>query len=79
MAIMFVFIKCKPGKEFMVKNELQKIPYVTRVGVTMGEYDLIVQLTADTTEKLQNIFLTKIKGLGNTNQKILLSGTITPY
>ena len=76
---MFVFLKCKPGTEFKIKSELEKIPYVTRVAITMGEYDLIVHLTADTAEKLQKVFLSKIKGLEDTGQKIILSGSLTPY
>ena len=43
------------GTEHEVAKELRKMPGVTEVGVTYGEYDLIVKIVADNMAVLDKI------------------------
>lgn len=72
MDIMFILIKCKPGKETNVKDELKKIPYLSRLELITGDYDIIAQLTSDSSQKLQNVYLTKIRTIPDLIQTLVL-------
>ena len=47
MAIGFVLITTKPGKEQFVRDSLDGIEYVTNKWILFGEFDLIARIQSD--------------------------------
>ena len=47
MAIGFVLITTKPGKEQSVRDALDNIEYVTNKWILFGEFDLIARIQSD--------------------------------
>ncbi|MGY8670641.1 MAG: Lrp/AsnC ligand binding domain-containing protein [Candidatus Poseidoniales archaeon] len=47
MAIGFVLITTKPGKEQFVRDALDEIEYVTNKWILFGEFDLIARIQSD--------------------------------
>jgi uncharacterized protein with GYD domain len=47
MAIGFVLITTEPGQERQVRDNLEKIEFVTSGWMLFGEYDLIARVQAD--------------------------------
>jgi len=57
----FVIINCHFPFDTRIIHEISKLPSVTNVYRTEGRYDLIVKLTADTENKLNEVISTDIK------------------
>ena len=61
MAIGFVLIKTKPGQEKMVRDNLEKIEFVTSGWMLFGEYDLIARVQADDEFQLTRCIVEQIR------------------
>ncbi|OLS23362.1 MAG: hypothetical protein HeimC3_25260 [Candidatus Heimdallarchaeota archaeon LC_3] len=73
MAILFVLIKCQTGFEKVIKSSIENIPrLVDRIDIVTGEYDLIVQLRAETSGELQRMVLGKLRNIPNIIQTVSL-------
>jgi len=57
----FVIINCHFPFDTRILHEISKLPSVTNVYRIEGRYDLIVKLTADTENKLNEVISTDIK------------------
>ena len=57
----FVLVNCHFPFDTKIIHEISKLPSVTNVYRTEGRYDLIVKLTADTENKLNEVISTDIK------------------
>jgi len=57
----FVIINCHFPFDTKIIHEISKLPSVTNVYRTEGRYDLIVKLTADTENKLNEVISADIK------------------
>ena len=74
MAIIFVLIKCQTGFEKVVKSSIEKMArLVERIDIVTGEYDLIVQLRAETSGELQRMVLGKLRNIPNIIQTVSLT------
>ncbi|OLS22573.1 MAG: hypothetical protein HeimC3_30190 [Candidatus Heimdallarchaeota archaeon LC_3] len=74
MAILFVLIKCQTGFEKVVKSSIEKMArLVERIDIVTGEYDLIVQLRAETSGELQRMVLGKLRNIPNIIQTVSLT------
>ncbi|OLS21085.1 MAG: hypothetical protein HeimC3_34840 [Candidatus Heimdallarchaeota archaeon LC_3] len=74
MAIIFVLIKCQTGFEKVVKSSIEKMArLVDRIDIVTGEYDLIVQLRAETSGELQRMVLGKLRNIPNIIQTVSLT------
>lgn len=73
MTIAYVLVKSDLGAEQNVVEELEKIEQVVRVETTFGDYDMIVKLEAEHTEKIREVItwnIQKLKGIRNTKTLI---------
>ena len=62
MASAYVLIMCELGCEIVVMDELRTLNQVTEVNRAYGSsYDMIVRISADTTDKLNRIISSKIR------------------
>ena len=61
MAIGFVLITTKPGQEKMVRDNLEKIEFVTSGWMLFGEYDLIARVQADDEFQLTRCIVEQIR------------------
>ena len=61
MAIGFVLITTKPGQEKLVRENLEKIEYVTSGWMLFGEYDLIARVQADDEFQLTRCIVEEIR------------------
>jgi DNA-binding Lrp family transcriptional regulator len=61
MAIGFVLISIKPGKEHDVYNELLKVKEIVELHPLFGEYDLIAKVEAEDFDKLGTVVIDKIR------------------
>ena len=73
MAIGFVLITTKPGQEKMVRDNLEKIEFVTSGWMLFGEYDLIARVQADDEFQLTRCIVEQMRpmdGIADTNTLI---------
>jgi DNA-binding Lrp family transcriptional regulator len=73
VTIAYVLIKSDLGAEQTVVEELEKIEQVVKVETTFGDYDMIVKLEAEHTEKIREVItwnIQKLKGIRNTKTLI---------
>ncbi|HXP51898.1 MAG TPA: Lrp/AsnC ligand binding domain-containing protein [Bacteroidia bacterium] len=68
----FLLINCKLGSDRDVMNRLSKIPVVIEVYRVYGAYDIIVKVSAETVEKLQEALKFDLKGLDNVVSTVTL-------
>jgi DNA-binding Lrp family transcriptional regulator len=61
MAIGFVLITTKPGKEQFVRDALDHIEYVTNKWILFGEFDLIARIQCDDEFTLTKTIVEKIR------------------
>lgn len=61
MAKAYVLMSCKMGSEKAVISELKSIENVKEVHGTLGLYDIIAKLEADSDEKLSKPLLKKLE------------------
>jgi uncharacterized protein with GYD domain len=77
MAIGFVLIITKPGKEQFVRDALDEIEYVTNKWILFGEYDLIARIQSDDEFTLTKTIVEEIRPIeGILNTKTLIGAEI---
>ena len=73
MAKAFVLMSSKLGSEKSIISELKSIENVKEVHGTLGLYDIITTLEADTEEKIKNTITEKIRKVGNVGSTMTLT------
>jgi len=58
----FVILTCKLGSINEIKTELKRISGVVEVDILYGVYDIIVRVSVNSVEELNEIIKTQIKG-----------------
>ena len=77
MAIGFVLITTKPGQEKMVRDNLEKIEFVTSGWMLFGEYDLIARVQAEDEFQLTRCIVEEIRPLeGIADTKTLIGAEL---
>ena len=77
MAIGFVLITTKPGQEKMVRDNLEKIEFVTSGWMLFGEYDLIARVQADDEFQLTRCIVEQIRPMdGIADTKTLIGAEL---
>tara|TARA_B100000579_G_scaffold375126_1_gene339768 strand:- start:560 stop:793 length:234 start_codon:yes stop_codon:yes gene_type:complete len=77
MAIGFVLITTKPGQEKAVRENLEKIEYVTSGWMLFGEYDLIARIQADDEFQLTRCIVEQIRPMeGIADTKTLIGAEL---
>ncbi len=77
MAIGFVLITTKPGQEKLVRENLEKIEYVTSGWMLFGEYDLIARVQADNEYDLTRCIVEEIRPMeGIVDTKTLIGAEL---
>jgi DNA-binding Lrp family transcriptional regulator len=69
MTSAFVLVNCHFPFDTKIMNEISMMPHVSAVHRTEGRYDLIVKVTAESEEKLQEVIsmnINKIPGVDAT-------------
>ena len=69
----FVLMGCKLGTEKSIISELKSIENVKEVHGTLGLYDIIAKLEADSDEKIKNTITEKIRKVGNIGSTMTLT------
>jgi len=73
MAKAYVLISSKVGSEKSIISEIRSIENVKEVHGTLGLYDIIVKLEADSDEKIKNAITEKIRKVGNIGSTMTLT------
>jgi DNA-binding Lrp family transcriptional regulator len=73
MAKAYVLISSKLGSEKSIISEIRSIENVKEVHGTLGLYDIIVKLEADSDEKIKNAITEKIRKVGNIGSTMTLT------
>lgn len=73
MAKAYVLIGCKLGNEKSVISELKSIENVKEVHGTLGLYDIIAKLEADSDEKIKESITKKIRKMSNIRSTMTLT------
>ncbi len=73
MAKAFVLMGCKLGTEKSIISELKSIENVKEVHGTLGLYDIIVKIEADSDEKIKKTITEKIRKVGNIGSTMTLN------
>jgi DNA-binding Lrp family transcriptional regulator len=68
----FVMMTADVGREADVLNELKNIEYVKEVYLTYGVYDIVARIEADSSEKLKDIMVKKIRSLNNVKSTLTM-------
>ena len=77
MAIGFVLITTKPGQEKSVRENLEKIDFVTSGWILFGEYDLIARVQADDEYDLTRCIVEQIRPMkGIVDTKTLIGAEL---
>lgn len=63
MAIGFVLITTKPGKEQFVRDALDEIEYVTNKWILFGEFDLIARIQSEDEFTLTKTIVEEIRSI----------------
>jgi DNA-binding Lrp family transcriptional regulator len=62
MSSAYVLILCEPGCEIVVMDEIRTLKHVTELDRVYGSsYDIIIKISADTADKLNDIISSKIR------------------
>ncbi len=73
MARAYVLMGCKLGSEKSIISELKNIENVKEVHGTLGLYDIIAKLEADSVDKLTQTITEKIRNVGNIGSTMTLT------
>ncbi len=68
MAVGFVLINVEPGKEKKVYNSLINSEEIEEVYPLFGEYDLIVKVVAEDSDKMSDIIFNVIRSIDGVKQ-----------
>jgi DNA-binding Lrp family transcriptional regulator len=72
VALAFVMITAETGKESQVLDELKKIEHVKEASLTYGVYDIVVEVEAETREKIQEVITGKVRRLKGAKSTLTL-------
>ncbi|MFX1282031.1 MAG: Lrp/AsnC ligand binding domain-containing protein [Promethearchaeota archaeon] len=61
-----------PGKEYSVKEEINKIDQVKSCRITFGEYDLVAEVQTDKVKALGTLMTKKIRSIEGITKSITL-------
>lgn len=70
----YVLINCNLGSEKEILETLRDIPSVKEAHGTFGAYDIIAEVTADSTDKLREEITWKIRKLAYIRATLTLTG-----
>lgn len=76
MPTSFVLLTVNEEKKHDIYNQMIKIPNVAEIHSLYGEYDLIVKISAESTEKLGNIVLESIQSLDGVTASKTIIGSL---
>jgi DNA-binding Lrp family transcriptional regulator len=62
-----VLIKCDSGAEKTIVEKLRTIPEIKHICLTVGNYDILIKIEADSREDLRRIIIWKINKIKNIN------------
>jgi DNA-binding Lrp family transcriptional regulator len=68
----FVMMTADVGREADVLNELKNIEYVKEVYLTYGVYDIVARIEADSSDKLKEIMVKRIRSLNNVKSTLTM-------
>lgn len=68
----YVLINCDLGSEEEIIREIKKIPEVREVNGVYGVYDIIVNIQADSMEKLREIITWKIRRINKVRSTLTM-------
>ncbi|MCD6106565.1 MAG: Lrp/AsnC family transcriptional regulator [Thermoplasmata archaeon] len=67
MVVGYIFLVTRPGEEYKVYDALKELkkelPEIKDIVLLFGEYDIVVRVEAETTEKLVKIIVERIRTL----------------
>ena len=69
----YVLVNCELGAEEEVISEFKALEHVRSVYGTFGAYDIIVEVEADTTEKLRETVTSKIRKMDKIRSTLTLT------
>jgi DNA-binding Lrp family transcriptional regulator len=72
MPLAFVMMTADVGREAEVLNELKNIEYVKEVYLTYGVYDIVARIEADSSDKLEEIMVKRIRCLNNVKSTLTM-------
>jgi DNA-binding Lrp family transcriptional regulator len=67
-----MLISCEIGKEQSIFSLLSKIPEISNCLITYGSYDIVVKFETSSTEKMNDVIISKIRHLENIKSTITL-------
>jgi DNA-binding Lrp family transcriptional regulator len=73
MSKAFVLVNTNLGSEAEVKSELEKVEGIVGVHDVYGVYDLVVEVEAESQQKLKEIIFSKIRMLKNVRSTLTLT------
>jgi DNA-binding Lrp family transcriptional regulator len=73
MAMCFVLIKTKPGKELHIYNRLTNEPEIKEVYPLFGEFDFLVKIIAKDLELIGKVLIKKIRIIDGVIETITLN------
>jgi uncharacterized protein with GYD domain len=59
----FVLINTNPGREIVLRSELEKVEGVTGIYQVYGAYDMVVAIEAESKEQIKDIVFSRIRTL----------------
>jgi DNA-binding Lrp family transcriptional regulator len=71
-SLAFVMMTADVGREADVLNELKNIEYVKEVYLTYGMYDIVARIEADSSDKLKDIMVKRIRNLNNVKSTLTM-------
>jgi DNA-binding Lrp family transcriptional regulator len=75
MSKAFVLVNTNLGSESDVKSELKKVEGIVGVHEVYGVYDLMIEIEADSQEKIKDIVFSRIRKLKNVRSTLTLTAT----
>ena len=69
----FVLINCELGSEEHVISELKTFPDIKEVQGTFGAYDIIVEVSSESIEKIRETITWKIRKIGKIRSTLTLT------
>jgi DNA-binding Lrp family transcriptional regulator len=75
MSKAFVLVNTNLGSEEDVKSELKKVEGIIGVYEVYGVYDLMIEIEADSQEKVKEIVFSRIRKLKNVRSTLTLTAT----
>jgi DNA-binding Lrp family transcriptional regulator len=72
MPLAFVMMTAEAGREADVLDELKKIEHVKEACLTYGVYDVVARIEAETSDKLKDIVVSKVRCLDNVKSTLTM-------